>query len=118
MKKNKLKLIAVGGAVGLVNGFLGGGGGVFVVVALTLCLGFAQKNAHATAILIILPISICSAIIYIANGFVDWKMTLFAATGVVIGGVVGAFLLKKAKNNWLRLAFAFVLMLAGVRMFF
>ena len=35
MDKNKAKLIATGGAVGLINGFMGGGGGIFVVLALT-----------------------------------------------------------------------------------
>ena len=118
MQKNKLKLVGVGSLVGLINGFLGGGGGVFAVVALTAFLGFAQKNAHATAILIILPISICSAIVYSASGLVDWQMTLFAAIGVVGGGIAGAFLLKKSKNKWLKLVFSFVLILAGIRMFF
>ena len=54
MDKNKWKLLLTGGAVGLVNGFLGGGGGVFAVVAMTMFLGLPQKNAHATALLVIM----------------------------------------------------------------
>ena len=118
MDKNKAKLIATGGAVGLINGFMGGGGGIFVVLALTLIAGMKQKNAHATAIFIILPVSIVSATVYIIGGKVNWLMTLFATVGVVAGGIVGAFALKKVDDKWLRLVFSFILLLAGARMFF
>ncbi len=118
MTKNRMKLIATGSAVGLINGFMGGGGGIFVVIALTLIVGMHQKYAHATAILIILPVSIVSATVYIIGGNVNWLMTLFATIGVVTGGIVGAFALKKLDDKWLKLVFAFILLLAGVRMFF
>lgn len=118
MNKNKVKLIATGSAVGLMNGFMGGGGGIFVVFALTFVVGMKQKHAQATAILIILPVSIASATIYIIGGNVNWLMTLFATIGVVAGGIVGAFVLKKVDDKWLKLVFSFILLLAGVRMFF
>ncbi|MBE5748042.1 MAG: sulfite exporter TauE/SafE family protein [Clostridiales bacterium] len=118
MDKNKAKLVLTGGAVGLINGFMGGGGGIFVVLALTLIVGMQQKYAHATAILIILPVSVVSAIVYIAGGNVNWLMTLFSTIGVVTGGIVGAFALKKINDKWLRLVFSVILLLAGVRMFF
>ena len=118
MAKNNLKLLAIGSVVGLVNGFMGGGGGIFVVLALTMVVGLAQKNAHATAILIILPVSIASAIIYIIGGNVDWLVTLYATVGVVMGGIFGAFLLKKVDDKWLKFVFSFILIFSGIRMFF
>lgn len=117
MKKHKWQLALAGAAVGLVNGFMGGGGGVFAVIALAAC-GLAQKNAHATAILVILPITVASAVIYVLQGSVDWQNTLFAAMGVVFGGIVGAILLKKIKDDRLRPLFGAILLLAGVRMLF
>ena len=118
MDKNKAKLIATGSAVGLINGFMGGGGGIFVVLALTFVVKMEQKNAHATAILIILPVSVASAIVYILGGNANWQMIAFATIGVVAGGVAGAFALKKIDDKWLRLFFSFSLLLAGIRMFF
>lgn len=118
MSKNNLKLVATGSIVGAINGFMGGGGGIFVVLALTMVVGLSQKNAHATAILVILPVSIASAVIYIVGGNVDWPMTLFATIGVVLGGLLGAFVLKKTNDKWLRFIFSFVLLFAGIRMFF
>ena len=118
MQKNNLKLVAIGCAVGLINGFMGGGGGIFVVLALTFVVGMSQKNAQATAIFIILPVSIASAIIYIVGGNVDWAVTLYATIGVVLGGLVGSFLLNKIDDKWLKLFFSCILIFAGIRMFF
>ena len=88
-----------GGVVGLVNGFLGGGGGIFAVVALTMFLGLPQKNAHATALLVILSVSVVSAAVYIFSVGLDVWQTLAVTAGVTAGGVLGAFLLKKADNE-------------------
>ncbi|MBQ9715809.1 MAG: sulfite exporter TauE/SafE family protein [Clostridia bacterium] len=118
MTKNNLKLVATGSVVGLINGFMGGGGGIFVVLALTMVVGLSQKYAHATAILVILPVSIASAIIYVVGGNAEWPMTLFATIGVVAGGLLGAFALKKTDDKWLRFIFSFILLFAGIRMFF
>ena len=116
MQKRQWILAALGTAVGAVNGFMGGGGGVFAIVALTAVAGLQQKNAQATAILIILPTSLVSAVIYIFSGSVDWTVTLYSTIGITLGGVLGALLLKKLNNDTLKLIFGFVLILAGVRM--
>lgn len=108
-------LLAAGVFIGVINGFFGGGGGMICVPALLL-LGLANKNAQATAILIMLPISIASAIVYYSNGFVEWDMVLYVSIGSVIGGIVGAYLLKKLSNNVLQYIFALVVIAAGIKM--
>ncbi len=118
MKKQNLLLLLFGIGIGFINGFMGGGGGILVVCVLLAVLNMEQKQAHATAIFIILPVSILSAIIYICNGSVDWLNTLYATIGVILGGVVGALLLNKIQGKAVKIVFAVILMLAGVRMFF
>ena len=115
--KKVIGLIVAGVFIGVVNGFFGGGGGMICVPALLL-LGLSNKQAQATAILIMLPISIASAIVYYTNGFIEWDKVLFTGIGSVIGGIVGAFLLKKLSNNVLKYVFAVVVMAAGIRMLF
>ena len=110
-------LLVAGVFIGVINGFFGGGGGMICVPAL-LMLGLSNKQAQATAILIMLPISIASAIVYYTNGFVDWNTVLYVAIGSVVGGVLGAYLLKNLSNNVLQYIFAFVVMAAGIRMLF
>lgn len=121
MEKNKKLYFAVAGAgVGFINGFFGGGGGMIVLPVLTMLFNFEQKNAHATAIAIILPITVASAVSYlIANGFGVFDFNLLSASvGVTIGGVVGALLLKKINNKSLVKIFAVVMFIAGAKLLF
>lgn len=110
-------LVVAGAIIGVINGFFGGGGGMICVPALLL-MGLSNKQAQATAILIMLPISIASAIVYYSSGFVDLNMVLYVSIGSVLGGILGAFALKKLSNNVLQYIFAFVVIAAGVRMVF
>ena len=111
-------LLLSGIGIGFLNGFLGGGGGILVVCVLLAVLQMPQKSAHATAILVILPVSILSAVVYFLNGNVEWEPTLYATIGVVGGGVVGALLLNKLRGSAVKIIFAVIMLLAGVRMFF
>lgn len=118
MKKNVKRLVKVVGGtlVGFINGFFGGGGGMLCVPLLEKALKLPTKKAHATAILIILPISLASAITYIANGYADWYSTAFATAGVVAGGVMGAALLKKLRSEIVALIFSIIMIGAGLKL--
>ena len=116
--KNKWLLIIFSALAGFINGFLGGGGGVVIVALLLAVLKLHQKYSQATALLIILPLTLVSAIVYLCKGNVDWTPTLWATLGVVIGGAVGALLLSKIKGNVAKIVFAVVLIAGGVKMFF
>lgn len=116
--KNKCFLILFAAVAGFVNGFLGGGGGVVVVSLMLVTLKLNQKNAQATALAVILPLTVVSAAVYLIKGAVDWEPTLWATLGVVLGGIVGALLLSKLKSNVVKIIFAVVLIAGGVKMLF
>ncbi len=116
--KNKIILVTVGSFAGFINGFLGGGGGVAVLALLLTVLQLHQKCAQATALLIILPLTVVSAVVYVAQGAVDWIPTLWTTLGVVVGGIFGALLLSKLKGNTAKIIFALVLIGGGIKMFF
>ncbi len=116
--KSKAILAIAGSLAGFVNGFLGGGGGVAVVALLLSVLKLNQKSAQATALLVILPLTAVSAVVYVVNGSVQWEPTLWATSGVVCGGIVGAVLLSKLKGNVAKLIFALVLVVGGIKMLF
>lgn len=113
---NIVLCIIVGLILGFVNGFLGGGGGMLCVPLLIFALGLPDKRAHATAILIMLPISVVSFAVYAINMEIEWMLALWVTIGSVAGGVVGSILLKKLSNSWLRAIFALIMIAAGVRM--
>lgn len=110
-------LLLVGTLIGAVNGFFGGGGGM-ICVPILLAVGLSNQKAHATAILTMLPISIASVIVYYSSGAINWEYFLWLAIGSVIGGILGALLLKKLSNVALQFIFAVLIILVGIRMFF
>ena len=111
-----LLLILLGVFVGFVNGFLGAGGGMILVPLIILLLKMDTKIAHATAILIILPISLISGVFYLIKGAFSLTVFLPCLIGTVVGGVVGTFILSKLKNDVITGIFSLVMVAAGVIM--
>lgn len=108
----------VGLAAGIINGLLGGGGGMIVVPGLALTLGLTAKKSHATALAVILPASVISACVLLFTFKNDWVLLSATTLGVSAGGVVGALLLKKLKNPTITKIFAVLMLLAGVKLLF
>lgn len=102
--------------VGIANGFFGGGGGMLVIPILTFLCGMQQKKAHATAVAIILPLSIASTIMYLVNGIFEWKSAVSVSSGVVVGGIIGSLLLSKISNKWLSYVFYIIMLAGGIKM--
>lgn len=95
MTANKKVLCVAGGLLGgFINGLMGGGGGVVIVLLLTGLYRLSAKKAQATALLVILPLTVISAVVYIIGG-ADWGNVLSTSAGFTVGGAVGALLLNK-----------------------
>ena len=90
---------------------------VLLVPFLHYVLKDDTKVAHASAILIMLPISIISALLYIIKGQFVFDITLPVLIGSAIGGIIGAILLKKLKSNIIIIIFSIVLVASGIYMF-
>ena len=109
-------LIILGIFVGFVNGFLGAGGGMLLVPCIIAILSMDAKVAHATAILIILPICVASGVIYVVKGIFDINIFVPCLIGTIVGGVLGTFILKRLKSQIITLIFSCVMIIAGVFM--
>ncbi len=118
VKINPLVVVLLGALVGLISGLFGGGGGMVAVPVLTSILKKPQKIAHATAILVILPVTIVSGVLYSVIGNFDVKVVLPTSIGVIIGGVLGAICLKKFSNDFIKILFSLVMLFFGVKLLF
>lgn len=114
-RNNGLKVV-VGLVAGLINGLFGGGGGMVVVPCLKYLLKYETDSAHATAIAVILPLSVLSGIFYAAFGNFEYEPAVFTVIGVTVGGIFGALMLKKLSSKPLTLIFSTVMAVAGVKM--
>lgn len=106
-----------GAAVGLATSLLGGGGGM-IAVPLLKALSLKERVAHATAILVILPVSFLSFILYAFRGYADFSIVIPTAIGVSIGGVLGAKLLNKLSGKTVEIIFSILQVLAGFWLLF
>lgn len=113
--KKHIKPAAFGVAVGLVNGVFGAGGGMLAVPLLKKS-GLDQKQSHANAVAVILPITVISAILYLVKGNVTFADSFsFIPTGL-LGAVIATFALQKFSNKFLQKIFATFMIYAGIRL--
>jgi len=108
----------IGLVAGLCNGLFGSGGGIIVVPAMTYLLGVKEHDAHATAISVILPLSLVSVFVYFKSNYFDWSMVWKVGLGGVIGAGIGAWLLPRIPVKMLCKIFAGFMIIAGLRMIF
>jgi len=114
--KRYSKYIIIGLLTGVLNGLFGSGGGTIAVPSMVFLLGADDHKAHATAILIILPLTIVSSLFYVSNNYVDWDITIKVILGGVIGGYIGARVLHVCPANLLRKIFAIFMLAGAVKM--
>ena len=109
-------VVLLGMAIGFINGFFGGGAGMIVVPLLTYAFNLNDKQSHATALTVILTLCTVSSIIYISNDYLNWEQTLWIGLGAIVGGLIGAMLLKKLPNKAIRIIFSILMITAGIKM--
>ena len=113
--KEKVLLIISGCVVGLINGLFGGGGGMLVVPTLIYLIKKPVKVAHATAILIILPTTLASALVYLFQGRFELLNGRLVSGGVIAGGAIGALFLGKLNPKLCGIVFSLIMLFAGIR---
>jgi len=108
------KLIAIGLGGGLLSGLLGVGGGIVMVPLLVFWAGYAQRDAHATSLGAIIPISIAGIATYGVAGEVRYGTALALAAGSVLGAPIGARLLSRLDERLLKIVFGIFLVCVSV----
>ena len=112
------RVVLVGLVAGFLSGLFGVGGGILIVPALVLLLGFAQRLAHGTSLAAVLPIAIASLTSYALEDKVDWKVGALLAVGAVAGAVIGTHILHRLPHDALAITFAVLLVATAVRLLF
>ncbi len=112
-----LTLLAVGICAGFLNGLLGAGGGIVIVFGLNRLLGSNledKRSVYATAIAVILPLSVLTAIQYFRRGSLELNAFAPLILPAVAGGVLGGLLLRRLSPRFLSRLFAAVVLISGI----
>ena len=112
----KKKGLLWGIPIGFINGFFASGGGIIAVLILQKFFSLEEKKAHATSIIIILPLTLAGVLIYSLAGFSDMPIIIKAASGAALGALVGAKLLSRLSGKFIRIGFGIVMIAASVKM--
>ena len=86
-----LMLAVIGLLAGLLSGFVGVGGGIVMVPAMVLLLGYSQFQAQGTSLAVLMfPVVFLAARNYYNAGVIDPKVVLVIALTFVVGGYFGS----------------------------
>ena len=112
-------LLAIGLGAGFINGLLGAGGGILVVLGLRRLFANKVPNVHsfyATSIAVMLPLSAWSAWQYYSRGNLPTVPFTTFILPALLGGLAGALLLRKIRPRVINRLFAALVLMAGVFM--
>lgn len=116
MLRKYLKQMIIGFLAGLVSGFFSTGGGLILVPAFIYILNIESKKARATSVFCILPMVIVSSFFYYRGDYINWNIAILCAIGGIIGGYIGAKLLKKLPERYLKISFTIFLFYVALKM--
>jgi len=117
-----MKEIIAASFIGLLAGVMGGvfgiGGGILIVPALMLCLGFSQLRAQGTSLVALLaPVGLLALLEYHKQGETDLRVGGLVAAGFFFGGLFGSKLALSLDESVVRRGFAGFLVLIGLWLF-
>ncbi len=112
----KLRLLLTGGAAGLVCGLFGAGGGMVLVPLLIHLCHMESKTAFASALSIMLPISLVSLFVYHLTDGLPLQAALPYLGGGLLGGILAGIFYKKIPTVLLHRAMGLIILWGGFRL--
>lgn len=113
--EKKLIYLLCGGVAGFFSGLLGGGGGALLVPLLLTFGKLSSREALATSVSVIVPLCLCSAVFYGVQGNLEVMLAIPFCVGGAVGGILGGYFFPKANPKKLKVGFAVLLILSGLR---
>ncbi len=122
-----LFFLSLGGIAGVLNGLLGTGGGIILVLVLSRKVkqaspffgqeaGLTPRDIYANALSVMLPISVLTAFRYASGNALNIASFAPLILPSVIGGLFGGFLLDRLKLSLLKALFSALLLVSGILM--
>lgn len=108
-------LAVIGLGAGFLAGLLGIGGGVVMVPALVLFLGFDQHVAQGTSLVVIIPAALSGSWTHHRSGRLVLRDALLLAGGGVLGAAAGSLFALSLDDDLLRRLFGMFLLAIAAR---
>ena len=112
------KCVLIGGFAGVCNGLFGAGGGLVLVPLFIGWLDMKEKQAFATSVAVILPLSLISYTIFCIQGGDVWQKALPYLIGGAIGGLLSGKVFRRVPPVWLHRTFGVLILYGGIKAVF
>lgn len=110
-----VKYIIAGSLAGLLNGLFGAGGGLILVPLFISWVHLEEKQAFATSIAVILPLSIVSYVLFCVQGGSVWSEALPYLLGGIVGGALSITLFRNISSQWLHRLFGILILYGATK---
>lgn len=97
---------------------MGLGGGMVLIVYLTVFTGFSQLAAQGINLVFFIPIAIISLVLHTKNKLVEWKKAVPAVLWGTAAVIISAWLANRIEQSLLSKAFGIFLILMGLKELF
>ena len=97
---------------------MGLGGGMVLIVYLTVFAGFSQLVAQGINLVFFIPIAIISLVLHTKNKLVEWKKAVPAVLWGTAAVIISAWLANRIEQSLLSKAFGIFLILMGLKELF
>ena len=112
-------LLLIGLAAGFASGFVGVGGGIIIVPALVLLLGFSQHMAQGTSLALMLPpIGLLGFYNYYKSGNTNITAALIIAAAFILGAYFGSKLSISMDQRMVKRIFGVLMMVTAAKLLF
>ena len=89
----------IGFGVGLVSGTMGVGGGIIMVPAAVLILGYGQHIGQGISLVVMIPTTLAGAITHYRMKNLELRPVLLIAIGAVAAGLLAALLRNSSRKQ-------------------
>lgn len=117
---NAPRLLASGGATGLLSGFFGIGGGFLVVPGLIASTGMPILFAVGSSLVAVSAFGLTTAISYASAGLIAWTLAAAFIGGGAVGSIMGTRLATRLANRKgaLNVVLAILILVVGMYMLY
>ena len=117
------KYYKIGGFMGyfgltIYDGIFGAAGGIFVTYILIFLFGLTYIESNATDKIPWLANITISVIVFAVYGLINYLYGIILFLGMVAGGILGAKLAIKKGENFVRIAFAIIVLASAIKLIF
>ncbi|MFI3312895.1 MAG: sulfite exporter TauE/SafE family protein [Eubacteriales bacterium] len=116
-KERLIRSLITGTAIGLVCGFIGAGGGIMMLMILTLVLGYELKTAVGTSVFIMAFTALTGAVShFVIGGMPDMLTLIVAVLSTLLWARLAALFANKASTKTLNRTMGCLLTVMGIGM--